>query len=121
MAARAGSRVRPPSIHGNMRFCLNRGQTKAVKTRLWLGGDAGGRPKSQREAKGCTRDIQGNNTLTTPSQHRVITVSERCCPRGTGAAPNPQSALCGQTRPAPYKYQSAEGLFFPDLSHRLWI
>jgi hypothetical protein len=49
VTAMAGSTMTPPSIHGEMRFYLNSGQTNAVKTKPGLGGDTVVLSKSRRE------------------------------------------------------------------------
>src|ERR1035437_3181615 len=71
----AGSRMRPPAIHGKMRFPLNSGQTNAVKTRQGLGGDTVGLPKSSRKYKGYPRVTQGLPKGYPRVQHRANTVA----------------------------------------------
>ena len=58
-----------------VRIRLNSGQTKAVKSNLGLGGETGGLPKSPREYKGCTREVQGMYKGPTGSQHRSNAVA----------------------------------------------
>jgi hypothetical protein len=57
MAALAGIKMTPASIHGKMRFPVNSGQPKAVKSKPGLGGNAAGPPNSRQEEKGRTGEI----------------------------------------------------------------
>src|SRR5664280_3557860 len=56
-----------------MLFRLNSGQTRAVKARLGLGGEAGMLPKSPLEHQGCTRAKQAGYTGGLPEIYRKFT------------------------------------------------
>jgi hypothetical protein len=81
-----------------MRFPLNNGQTKAVKIRPVLGGDAVGLPKTRRRSYGgptvvlrwsygSPTEVQRESHGPTLSQHRANTVAIPCSSaRGIGTA-----------------------------------